>query len=402
MRSKGTLLDLIETMDAGSANVQRLFGGERGARSVRRRRQANPRYQRDLYEAMRLVADVYEGHKPVHYLREAMGTADFPNLFADIIDRQLLANYRETPYTYRNYVKVGQVNDFRNVKRYAMNGAEATLPAVGQQAPYPEVSLSDQVFQYSVGKFGKRIPFDWETMVNDDLDALKDVPARFGRAARRTEEKFATQLFVDANGPLASFYNTANKNRIHTENGATSNNPPLSIQALQDAMTVLDSMVDADGEPIIIEAVELVVPPSLRVIANNILNSTELWINLNDTSTSPPQQQLHTQNWVKGMVRLSVNYYIPRVAVSANGATTWFLFANPSVSRPALEMSFLRGHEVPEIAMKTPNLEPIGGGPADAFNGDFDTDSIHYRVRHVMGGTQIDNKATVASNGSGT
>lgn len=395
MASEG-FLDLVESIQSGEASVQRIFGQD--GHSIRRAVKKSPRYQSMLREAVKLVADVYDGTKGIHYLREALSTADFPLLFGDIIDRQLLANYRETPYTYTNYCKRSTVPDFRTVKRFAINFGEGRLPVVGQQQEYPEVRLADASFQYNVNKYGKKIPFDWETMINDDLDALKDVPARFGRSARRTEEWFATTQFVDVNGPIAGFYNTANKNRVHTENGASSNNPILSIQALQDAMLVLDSMKDFDGEPIVIDAVELVVPPALRVIAENILNSEEVWLNL---AAAVSTQSIHTKNWLKGMVRLNINYYIPIVASTANGGTSWFLFANPSTSRPAIEIGFLRGHEEPEIFVKDPNAMRIGGGTASPMDGDFDTDSIQYKVRHVMGGVVIDPRATVGSNGSG-
>lgn len=401
-----TMLDLEESISARHADVRNLFNdagtsNQRVQRSMKRRL-GTAKYNRSLYEATKFLRQVYTGSRHRDDLREALSTADFPALFGDIIDRQLLANYSEAPQTYRNYVHISTVPDFRLVKRFAVNYAEGRLPEVAQQSEYSEVKMGDAVYTYGVNKYGKKIPFDWETMINDDLDALKDAPARFGRSARRTEEYLATTLFVDANGPLAGFYNTANKNRVHSENGASSNNPILSIQALQDAMLVFDSMVDFDGEPIVVEAVHLVVPPGLRVIAQNILNSTDLWLNLNATATSPAQQQLHTVNWMKGMVKLSVNYYIPRVATSANGSTCWFLFADPGTSRPALEMGFLRGHEAPEIFSKTPNAERIGGGTSSLLDGDFDTDSIQYKVRHCLGGTQIDPRASVASNGSGS
>ena len=99
--------------------------------------------------------------------------------------------------------------------------------------------------------------------------------------------------------------------------------------------------------------------------------------------------------------RLSVDPYIPIVASTANGNTSWWLFAAASIGRPAIEIGFLRGHESPEIFIKSPNVQAAGAGSVDAMNGDFDTDSIMYKVRHVFGGTQLDPKATVMSNGSG-
>jgi hypothetical protein len=74
----------------------------------------------------------------------------------------------------------------------------------------------------------------------------------------------------------------------------------------------------------------------------------------------------------------------------------------PVEGRPALIIAFLRGHEEPEIFIKEPNARRIGGGASDPMNGSFDTDSIDYKVRHVVGGRIVDGKATVASNGSGS
>lgn len=385
------MLELLETIKTEEASVQKLFGDE--GRSVRHGRKS-PQYMAKLAEAAQLIADVTQGRRPTYILREALSTSDFPNLFGDILDRQLLAAYQETKPTYQNYTKIAKVADFRTVKRFKVYGADAVLPAVGQQEQYKSDQFSDATpYTYAVGKYGRVIPLAWETLLNDDLGAFSDIPERFGRAARRSEEKFATGLFVDANGPHASVYTVGNKNKV-------TSNPVLTIAALQTAMNILAAQVDEQGEPIFIESVELVVPPALEITALNILNAVQLWQDSNN-SAGTPNNRLITTNWMKNRVRLSVNYYIPIVASSANGSTSWFLFANPDNGRPAQEMGFLRGHEDPEIFMKSPNIVNIGA-QVDPMNGDFDTDSIQYKVRHVFGGVAEDPKMTVASNGSGS
>ncbi len=387
-------LDLLESIRAEDASVQKLFGGEgHGVRTSGR----GPEYKIRLAEAAKFMADVMQGKKPAYLLREAMGTGDFPLLFGDIIDRQLLANYRETPQSYRNYCNISTVRDFRTVNRFAISGAEAVLDKVPEGKEYTQRSLDEARYQYNVQKYGNTIGFSWEQMINDDLQAFQDIPQRFGRAARRSEEKFATQLFIDANGPHASLYTAGNKNIINVANGASANNPALSISGLQDGFKVLANMVDSDGEPIVIDAVELVVPPALEVTALNILNATELWLT---TDGGDANRQVHVANWLRNRLRLSVNMYIPLVATAANGNTSWFLFANPNNGRPALEIGFLRGHTEPEIFMKDPDARRVGGGDSPAQDGDFDTDSIMYKVRHVFGGGQMDPKMTVASKGT--
>ncbi|MTI82589.1 MAG: hypothetical protein FH756_01560 [Firmicutes bacterium] len=381
-------LETIENIRAQEASVQRLFAGEgQGVRSLQKTQQ----YMAKLAEAAKFVADVFDGKRPAYHLQEAMTTSDFPLLFGDILDRQLLANYRETPVVYRNYCKIATVRDFRTVSRHHVDGGESVLDEVKQKDEYPETSLSEGRYQYSVSKYGRRIPFSWESMINDDLDALRDVPARFGRAARRTEQKKATQLYCDANGPHASFYKSANKNIV-------TGNPVLSIPGLQTALEILADQVDEDGEPIYIEMVHLVIPPALEITANNILNALQLELN---ESGGTANQKLIVANWMKNRLKLHVDPYIPIVASSANGKTSWFLFANPGSGRPALEVGFLRGHTEPEIFIKSPNAQRVGGGNVDPMAGDFDTDSIQYKVRHCLGGSQMDPKMSVASNGSG-
>lgn len=390
-----TLLDLIETFRAEEASLGALFGGE-GKRT--RGRQRNPKYLEQLVEATRFMAGIYSGQRPLHQFHEAMTTDDFPTLFGDIIDRQLLANYREAPYSWSTYARRATVRDFRTVKRFTIEGGEGVLLPIKEQGEYVETSLVDGGYSYSVTKYGRRLPLSWEVLVNDDLDAFRDIPLRFARAARRSEEKFATQLFVDANGPHASLYTVGNANII-------TSNPPLSIAALQTAMTTLSKMKDADGEPIMVDAMVLVVPPALEVTANNIANAVQLELTTaggtaDGATSGQGGQRLIAPNWLRSRLKIAVNYYIPIVASSANGDTSWFLFADPNNGRPAMEVGFLTGHEEPEIFMKGPDSVRVNGG--GLVREDFINDSINYKVRHVFGGGIQTAKMAVSSNGSGS
>jgi hypothetical protein len=53
-------------------------------------------------------------------------------------------------------------------------------------------------------------------------------------------------------------------------------------------------------------------------------------------------------------------------------------------------MNFLAGHESPEVVMKSPNKITLGGGLNNPTEGDFESDSMQWRVRHILGGTQVD------------
>lgn len=380
------ILEVIERMRGQEADVASLFGGE-GTRLADRRRS-----NAELAEAHQFLNDIKTGRRKFWQFEEAMSTSDFPVLMGDILDRQLLGGYQEIEPSWQGYVKKGTVRDFRKVKRVAVDGAEGVFGKVAEQAPYPEGQVEDKKDEYAVAKLGKRLSIDWEDWINDDLGGLDSLPNRLAKGARRTEQKMAAELWLGASGPSATLYTAEAKNKV-------TGNPPLDITGLQKALLALAEMKDFDGEPIAVEAVTLVVPPSLEVTANNILHATTIDIN---EFGGTEKQRLRATNWMQNKLTLVVEPYIPVIASSANGNTTWALFATPGVSRPALELGFLRGYETPSLYEKAPDARQVGGGEVRES---FDNDTIAYRIRHVLGGVQFLNtggqKATVASNGSG-
>lgn len=380
--------ETVENIRAEEASVRNLFGGD-GQRVRSRKRDAQ--YLSQLSEAAAFIADVHDGKRPLYHLKEAMSTSDFPTLFADVLDRQLLAEYQDYPADYTAYVRTSTVPDFRSVKRYAVDGADNVLPEVAELEEYPEASLAETADSLSVVKYGRRLDLSWEAMVNDDLDAFRRNPGKLARAARRSELRAITALFVDSTGPHASLYDGSN---------TVSGNPALSITSIQEAMELFAEQTDDNGEPIFYDALVLVVPPALEVAALNILNATQL--QLGDT-TSGTVPVLQTTNWMKNRVQLVVNPYIPIIATT-NGDTSWFLFASQTGdARPALEFAKLRGHEEPALYERAPDARRVGGG--DVMES-FDDDSVAWRVRHVFGGARLVNtggkKSTVASEGDGS
>lgn len=429
----GTPINSAADLKEGSAVGQSNFRG-----SPAQYREAKRWTETMVARAMR--GDRYATFK----LQEALTQSDFGPLFGDVIDRSVLANYAETPYSWSAYCKRASIMNFKQAKifrvdrgasvldgpilpnSYGASGSGPTGIAPVSEYPNRPRVASDYVDQLS--KFGARMDFDWGTILSDDLDALKDTPALFGRAARRTEESRATKLYASATGPNTTFFSTANKNvvtaavlpELNSLYGLN-DNPTLSITSLQAAMVIMMNQRDLDGEPISIEGAVLVVPPSLKITAMSILNATQVWMNDTGGTFATPNansaislQRLITENWAKGIVQAAVNYYLPVVVTTGSvGQTNWYLFSSPNNGRPALQQSFLRGHEMPELFMKLPNSVSIGEGRmgpgpgitpgtmnANPMDGDFNTDAITYKVRHVLGGTLLDPIMAVASKGT--
>ncbi len=379
----GTGLNRLATFEGGTddAATERIFAGE--GRRVQRRQ--DPAYQRGLSEVMRMYESVMSGSRRAALdFQEALTRSDFSYLFADVIDRQLLAAYATMPIQWDAWAKRGRVRDFRLVRRFTLDGGKALLAKVKELAPYTARPVADGKYEYSVDKYGAEIDISWESIVNDDLGAFTELPQALALAARRTEEQFATALFASSTGPNAT------KNMV-------TGNPTLSVAGLQTAFTVLASQVDSDGGPIYINAVTLVVPPALEVVANNIINATEI-IGPTGGGNLSSNDALRVANWMQNKVKPVVNPWLPLIDTT-KGNTAWYLFANPNEGRPAMEVGFLTGHETPDLWMKAPDAMRVGGGIVGPEEGDFSNDGIRYRVRHVLGGALFDPKSGVASTG---
>jgi len=386
-----------------SAGTEQIFSTEGVSLSRRTRRTATREYKQRLLGLTRTYHRMLEGDRRAALaFQEAMSRSDFNYLFGDVIDRQLLGAYQTRPVQWPAYAKRGRVRDFRTVKRYTLDGGEATLNKVKELAPYQVRSVTDNAYEYAVEKYGDQIAVSWETIVNDDLDALMDLPTRLGNAARRTEEKFAASLFSGASGPDSTFFSTSNRNIINTTvvGSTVTANPPLSITALQQAMQVLGQQKDTDGGPIYVEGVTLLVPPALEVPAMNIVNATEI-LAASGGGDGTGNDQLRVQNWMRNRVNVVVNPWLP-IVNTTSGNTAWYLFADPSVGRPAMELGFLLGHDTPELWVKSPNAMRVGGGAVAPEEGDFEHDAVQYRVRMVLGGTLMDPKSSVSSTGLGS
>lgn len=381
-------LDVVETLRGEEADVRRLFSREADGVRV-----ANTHSAEDVARCMEFLQAIETGKRPLHHFKEAMSTSDFPILFADTLDRKMLGYYKEMDPVYQAFIADDTVNDFRSVKRFAQDGLEGVLPEVDELDEYPEGALEESKDEYSVHKRGRRVAISWESWINDDFNNFLRIPERLARAARRTEQRIATELYVSGKGPHTSLYKAGFKNIV-------TKNPELSINGLQTAMQVLAEQKDNDNEPIVQEAIILVVPPALEVTALNIING--LVIDLNEFGGSE-NTRLRAQNWMQNRVRVVVDPYIPIIASEENGSTSWFLFSDPNIGRPAAVLGKLRGYEEPSLFEKVPTARRVGGGGEVAES--FENDDRQWRVRHVRGGARLTStggaKSTVASNGTG-
>lgn len=331
-------------------------------------------------------------------LRETMTTSDFSVLTADILDRALIANYTAVPIPIMPLFKQVPLRDFRLRKLFLMDGMETPYTAVAELEGVPQRSMSQRTpITYAPQKYEAGTSVSWEAVINDDLGIFQELVGRLTRGAQRTIHKAGTTLYSPSTGPSATLYTAAFKNKVVIANGATADNPPLSVAGLQSALTVLFRQLDTGGDPIIIPGnLYLVVPAALYVTAKNLMN--QILVDATEAGGTT-NQRVRINNWLVSNFTLIMDPYLD-VVNTTNGTTAWYVFADPAQQdRYAMEFGFLRGFDTPQLYQKMPNTMRIGGG-VDPMLGDFQTMATEYKALLVFGLTIVDGRSTVASKGT--
>lgn len=327
-------------------------------------------------------------------LEEAMGTEDFPTLFGDILQREMLANYQSTPDVMSRILRQKPINDFRTVRRSAGEGDyTARLQKIKTGGEYKARKKKARHFTYSLEKYGAIIPLFWEAWLNDADGFFKDLAEGLATASMNTRNYLLTSLFWDANGPIDAYFNHTSIGQKGVAATVLSN---ASLAAAIIAMTGGSvGYRDLNSEPILNIPKYLVVPPALQITALEVLrNAAMIATGVGSSAATKTSANVLTDF----NIEVIVNPWIPVIVTSGTkGATTWGLFS--STISPG-EVGTLRGRNEPEIFLKTSNSVSVAGGAdASPFGGEFEDDSIQYKVRLVQGQVRLDQRGGWASDG---
>lgn len=340
----------------------------------------------------------------VRRLAETQSLSDFPLLFADIVDRTMLAGYQEKTTDLSAYVQFVTNSNLNPRKLNTVDGGEGVNPVVAELAPYPEVGLEEGEYSVTVKKYGSAFAYSLENFIQDGFGVLANsTPRRMGKKCRRTEESVITKAFA-TDAAIAAFFTDANlnviKQSLFSGLGLSDDNTALGVMGIIDATKVMSQQRDSDGQPISIEGATVVYPSHLQVIVDTIKNALSYDIRNVNLGTGS-NERIVTGPWMAGQLN-----WVPNAQLSVVGGTNkmtgWYLFANPGSSRPALVAARLRGYETPQLYMKASNAVAISGnGLTSAFDGSFENDSIQFKNRQFIGVSRIDPKMVVYSNGTG-
>ena len=368
-------------------------GGELKGSTNAAHRRLSPARAKALTEAAALWGKAWAGDKMAAVVvNEALTTSDlFKSATGDLLDRELLGVYQDTTPVWNQFASRSSVRNFKPKKLVDIMGGNSRLELVPELTEYPGASSASKEYEIKAKKFGRRFGYSWEAGVNDDIDELRQIPDRFGRAAQLTEEYAALEALVTVSTgvPLTAFFKSYDSTAAGLLGYAAFDNSStaaLTSAAIQTGIESIANRKDVNGNMLPHQGLVLMVGPALQFTAQRILNATMVRTTSGSKSVDEP-------NPLKSAVKLVVN---PLLA-----GTSWFLLPDPArAPRPAVAVAFLVGYETPDLRVSANTGSRVGGGSIAPTEGDFEVDGVWYRVRHVTGSANLDPVHTYGSTGA--
>lgn len=344
-------------------------------------------------------------------IEESHSTSDFPDVFRSITAAAFMGDYAQIQPVYTQYTRQYNVNNLRPQSFYSLafdnsnlpdqnGGYETTkeapggLPRIPELTEFPTISFSASETSFGVAKYGARVNFSFEMLLNDEWGVLETLPTQLAQLARNQEDIVATEVIASETGPNSVFFNNANGNIFNVANGYSANNPALTVDAIVEAMAHVRSRT-FNGNPVVVNSFTLMVPPALEAEARRLLGVQSFLIE------DPVNGTYNVANPISG-VNLIVNPWLAVIDKSANVNTTWYMFPTGSQGvRPAFVFSKIRGREAPELRIANATGNYLGGGEVPGREGSFLNDDIEFRVRHYVGAAGIASETAVVSTGTG-
>jgi hypothetical protein len=306
-------------------------------------------------------------------LREAdVTTASFSYLLGVSMNKRLLKDYAAWPSEWERFCTVTPIKDFKQQDRIRL-GAFGSLSTVPEDTAYTTLTLSDTRAAYTPQKRGNLVAVTRETVVNDDLHAIRQIPGKLAVAAAYTLAEFVYGFLTAAGNiydgsPLFTKGGAHNNSAVVTA-GTAGSGAALSSGAMQGGVTAMRRQTNMAGKPIGLKPRYLVVSPELEWQAMVITKSAGApGVNYNDIN---PMQ----------------GYAEVIVAPQLVSPTGWYLTCDPRVV-DTIEIGFVGGQITPAFFVQD--------GPL--YGANFTNDVLTYKVRHEYGGAVVDYRGLYQGN----
>ena len=287
-----------------------------------------------------LVDEALATHEATGRIRAAgFSTVNLPGILGNVANKVLLDAFTNVEATYPLIAEKASFGNFQQHTMYRLDHL-GEFAVVGNDGQLQHGNLGQTSFTNQLSTYGQLLTITRQDLINDNLHAFKSIPALIGRKARISIER---SLYSKICESADSFYTSGQGNKLTGS---------LDIVSLAAAEAALLGMTDAYGDPIYAQPKVLLVPPSLKSLADQIYTSAEVRSTIADT-TRP------TDNPFRGRFQVVSSPFLSSPNIAGSSASTWYLIADPMVL-PAFQVATLEGKDAPTVETSDTSFNVLG------------------------------------------
>lgn len=300
---KDTLIAACMLMGGhGQAVTRQLRDGERLANSV-----TPPRHWSELAALCLSLEGLAVPADRTALLKAGFSTVSLPNALGSSIEKAALDVFIDASKNWLAISRIVNASSFKPGVAVRL-AASSALQKVGPTGELKYASLGEDAFNYKLDTYGRIVGVDRQSLINDDLALLTDLPMVLGSEAARTASDLIFSTIASNPG---TFFGSGHANVITGAGSA------LSPTSFGQAVGLLRTRKDADGRVLGLQPTNLIVPAALESQGRQVLNSEFL-------ARAATSDNQGTGNPFQGAANLIVE---PRL--DASSTTQWYLSSAP-------------------------------------------------------------------------
>lgn len=246
-------------------------------------------------------------------------SSDFPIILGNTINRTLRRAYDLQTRTFMPFCRRVNISDFKQITRTQLSELVGNFDAIPEGGEYKSASAGESKEVYQLAKYGKKIGFSWEMLINDDLSAFTRIPQMIANKSAQKQSDIVYGILTanaDMSDGVALFHST------HGNLAGTAS--AITAAAMGLARAAMRKQKDPNGDFINVMPKYLVIGPDKETEAEMLIHALIVATKTTDT------------NVFRDSVTIIVE---PRLT-----GNQWYLVADPN-SIDTIEYAFLDGEQ---------------------------------------------------------
>lgn len=264
-------------------------------------------------------------------------TAAFPAILDNAINKAYVEGHKKVSVTFDRWTKKGSLKDFKTEDNYYLAGPAGEFLEVPEGGELKhDVPRDTRRPSRKLRTYGRQFTLTRQAFINDDIDLVTRIPARYAASARKTQNKQCCEILVN-NAAIydgTQLFSLAHGNLIKTGTGVTQ-------ESVQRMMLALQTQKDEFGEAIIVRPAKMILPVGYAFDMYTMFFSPTINTEGNTQAVNPLYRY-------KEQIEIIEEPTINALCGGFGSVMPWWLIGAED-DTDFMEVDYLNGQEIPTI-----------------------------------------------------